>query len=287
MAHDSSPDARARIVRAATKASMGNAVRAAARYSRQLAVQRFETRLLELETELASRGWKVRCLSRHIEELDSPYWPAREVAMLLEVDDLADQWLPILEKLLSIAVQHLDNDWPFTVVPLMNGQVLSALATVPTSSMPLPDQDFSRKWACSLDRPAFSSILLESFEEALDACLQISAILNARGIRNLHSDEDAVLSCALDNFKTRRVEIESAASRTETAHFAFALDYLNRNWARLREELEVLKSGQTVESPLCMTPHLAPAGQRDDDVVDIAVSRLTFLQAECDRIASA
>ena len=287
MAHDSSPDAIARIVGSAKKASMGNAVRAAARYSRQRAVQRFETRLLKLETGLASRGWKVRCLSRHIEELDSPYWPAREVAMLVEVDDLADQWLPILEELLSIAVQHLDNDWPFTVVPIMNGQVLSALATVPTSFIPLPDQDFSRKWAGSLDRPAFSSNLMASFEEALDASLQISAIINARGIQDLHSDEEAVLSRALDNFKTRRVAIESAVNHTETEHFAIALDYLDRNWARLVEELEALKSGQTVETPLCMTPHLAIAGQRGDDFVDIAVSRLVLLQAECDRIASA
>ena len=286
MAHDNNPDAIARIIRAANKASMGNAVRAAARYSRQRAVPRFETRLLELETELAPRGWKVRCLSRHIEELDSPYWPAREVAMLVEIDDLADQWLPILEELLSIAVQHLDNDWPFAVVPLMNGQVLSALATVPTSFIPLPDQDFSRKWAGSLDRPAFSSILLESFEEALDASLQISAIINTRGIQDLHPDEEAVLSRALDNFKTRRVAIQSAANHTETEHFAIGLDYLDRNWARLGEELEVLKSGQTVETPLCMTPHLAIAGQRGDDVVDIAVSRLVLLQAECDRIAS-
>ncbi|MYB77370.1 MAG: hypothetical protein F4X83_09800 [Chloroflexi bacterium] len=124
---------------------------------------RFDARLHELETQLASHDWKVRCLSQQIEESDSPYWPAREVALLVEVDDLVDHWVQILEELLSITVQHLDNDWPFSVVPVMNGQVLSALATVPTSFIPLPDQDFSRKWATSLDRPSFSSTLLEKF----------------------------------------------------------------------------------------------------------------------------
>lgn len=287
MAHDSNPDAIARIVSPAKKASLGNAVRAAARYSRQHAVRRFETRLRELETELASRGWTVRCLSRHIEELDSPHWPAREIAMLVEVHDLADQWLPILEELLSIAVQHLDIDWPFTVVPLMNGQVLSALATVPTSFIPLPDQDFSQKWAGSLDRPTFSSNLLESFEEALDASLQISAVINARGIQDLHSDEEAVLSDALDRFKTKRMMIESATNHIDTEHFAIALDYLDRNWARLGEELEFLKSGRTVETPLCMAPHLAIAGQAGDDIADFLALRLVLLQTECDRIASA
>ena len=287
MAQDSRPDAIARIVRAAKKASMGNAVRAAARYSHQHAVRRFETRLLELETELASRGLKVCCLSRHIKELDSLYWPAREIAMLVEVNDLADQWLPNLEEILSIAVQHFENDWPFTVVPLMHGQVLSDLATVPTSFIPLPDQDFSQKWAGSLDRPVFSSNLMKSFEEAHDASLQISAIINARGIQNLHPDEESVLFRALDNFKTRRVAIESAVNHTEAEHFAIALDFLDRNRARLDEEFEVLKSGQTVETPLCMTPHLAIAGQHGDDLFDIALSRLVLLQAECDRIASA
>lgn len=54
----------------------------------------------------------------------------------------------------------------------------------------------------------------------------------------------------------------------------------------LREEFEILKSGQTVQPPLCTTPYLAVAGQTGDDVVDIAELRLMLLQAECDRIAS-
>ena len=284
MAHDNSPDAIARIVGSAKKAGMGNAVRVAARYSRQRAEHRFETRLRELEIALASRGWKVRCLSRPIEELDSPYWPAREVAMLVEVDDLTDQWIPILEELLSIAAQHLHNDWPFAAVPLMNDQVLPSLAVVPSSFIPLPDQDFSRKWAGSLDRPTFSSIPLESFEEALDASLQISAIINARGIQVLHPDEDALLSRALDDFKTRRAEIEGAANQAETEHFEIALDYLDRNWARLGQEVEALKSGQSVETPLCMSPHLAISGRGGEDVVDIAVLRLALLQEEANRL---
>ena len=287
VAHDSRPDAIARIVRTAKKASMGNAVRAAARYSRQRAVRRFEIRMRELKNSFAARGLKVRCLFRNIEKLDSGYWPAREVAILIEIGNLADQWLPNLEEFLSIAVQHFDNDWPFSVVPVMNGQVLSALATGPTPFIPLPDQDFSQRWTGTLDRPAFSSTLMESFKEAHDASLQISAIINARGIQDLHPDEEAILSRALENFKTRRAEIESAANHTETEHFAIALDRLDRSWAHLGEELETLKSGQTVETPLCMAPHHAIAGQLGDDLVDITISCLLLLQTECDRIASA
>ena len=172
MAHDSRPEAIAHIVRVAKKAGVGNAVRAAARHCRERAAHRFKTRLRKLENALASRGWKPRCLFRPIDELDSPYWPAQEVAILVEVDDLADQWLPILEELLSVAAKHLDNDWPFRAVPLMNGQILASLAIIPTSYIPLPDQEFARKWAGSLDQPIHSSMLLENFEEAVDASLQ-------------------------------------------------------------------------------------------------------------------
>ena len=286
MAHDSRPQAIAHIVRAAKKAGVGNAVRVAARHCRERATHHFKARLLKLENALASRGWKARCLFRPIDELDSPYWPAHEVAILVEVDDLADHWLPILEELLSVAAKHLDNDWPFRAVPLMNGQILASLAIIPTSYIPLPDQEFARKWAGSLDQPIHSSMLLENFEEAVDASLQISAIVNSRGIQDLHPDEDDVLSRALDTFESKRAEIENAANQTETEHFALALDYLNRNWARLSDEVGAVKSDRPVEAPLCMTPHLAIAGHGGEDIVDIAALRLALLQEECDRLAS-
>ena len=286
MAHDSRPEAIAHIVRAAKKAGLGNAVRAAARHCRERTGNRFKTRLRKLENALASRGWKARCLFRPIDELDSPYWPAQEVAILVAVDDLADHWLPILEELLSVAAKHLNNDWPFRAVPLMNGQILASLAIVPTSYIPLRDPEFAGKWAGALDQPIHSSMLLEKFEEAVDATLQVSAIVNSRGIQGLHPDEDDVLSRAIDTFKSRRAEIENAASQTETEHFALALDYLDRNWARLTDEASAVESDQPVQAPLCMTPHLAIAGHGGEDVVDIAAMRLALLQAECDRVAS-
>ena len=286
MAHDGRPAAIALIVGMAKKANLGNAVRTAARRSRDRAVRRFGKRVRELERALRFRGWNASCLDRPMGELDCPYWPAREVAILVEIDDLADQWVPILEELLSVAADHLRNDWPFTAVPVMNGQVLPSLAVVPTSHIPLPNQEFAQKWANSLDRAMFASTLLKTFEEAVDASLQISAIINARGIQALHPEEDAVLSQALDTFKSRLAEIEKAAGRTETEHFTFALDYLNRTASRLSDEVRIVESGQAVESPLCMTPHLAIAGQRDDDSVNIAALQLVLLQAESDRMIS-
>ncbi len=283
-AHDGAPQAIRRICDTTRKASLGGRVRAAARHCLRRAQGRFESRLRELESTLASRGWNARCLFRPIDEFDSPYWPAREVAVLVEVEDLAEQWLPNVEELLSITANDLDNDWPFRAVPTMNGQVLASLALVPTSHIPLPDQEFAQKWADFIDQPVHSSVLSETFEEAVEACLQVSAIVNARGAQDLHPEEDEVLSRAVDTFNNRRAAVENAANQAETEHFVLALDYLDRCGKRVIEEIEAVKAGQTVKEPLCMTLHLAIAGRESEDIVDIACVRLVLLQAECSRL---
>ena len=285
LAHDSAPDAIRRICDATRKANLSGRVRAAARHCRLRSQRRFENRLRGLESTLASRGWNARCLSRPIDAFDSPYWPAREVAVLVEVEDLLEQWLPNVEEILSIAATHLDNDWPFEAVPAMKGQVLASLALVPTSHMPLPDQEFARKWADFIDQPVHSSVLSETFEEALEACFQVSAIVNARGAQDLHPEEKEVLWRAVDTFKNKRAAVENAASQSETEHFGLALDYLGRNWERLIEEIEAVKAGQKVKEPLCMIPHLSIAGQESGDVADLARVQWVLLQEECRRLA--
>ncbi len=281
MAHDIGSDAIQRIVKTTRKASLGNAVRAAARHCRVLAERRFDGRLRELENGFATRGWRARCFSRPINENDSPYWPAREVAILLEIEDLAAQWVPNVEEFLLLGTKHLENDWPFRTVPVMNGQILAPLALVPSSHMPLPDQIFAREWSDFIDLPMYSSVLSEKLDEALDACMQISAIINCRGVQDLHPEEDAVLSKALDTFNHNRETIANAADQAETEHCELALEYLDRNWNRLVDEFETLKAGRAVEEPLCMTPHLAIAGEESEHIADIAAIRLLFLQVEC------
>ena len=91
VAHDSAPGAIQRIGKTTRKAGLGAAVRAAARHCRHLADRRFNNRLHELETAMLECGWKSRCVSRSINEHDSPYWPAREVVVLVEIQDLVAQ----------------------------------------------------------------------------------------------------------------------------------------------------------------------------------------------------
>ena len=151
--------------------------------------------------------------------------------------------------------------------------------------MPLRDQEFAREWADSIDQPIHSSFLMEKFEEAVEACMQVSAIVNSRGLENLHPDENEILSRAVDAFNGSRETVENAAAQAETEHFALALAYLDRSGVRIVDEIEAVRAGQPVEEPLGMTPHLALAGQQSDQVVDIAAIRLELLQAECARLA--
>ena len=286
MAHGSRPDAIQDIAKIARKASTGNAVHAAAHHCRLRARSRFDHHLRELENALASHGWQVRCLSRPNDQSDSPYWPAREVAVVVEIEDINLQWLPKIEEILSIVAKHLDNNWLFTAVPVMNGQILASLAVLSTSYMPLHDQAFARKWADFIDQPIYSSLFMEQFKKATDACIQISAIVNSRGVQDLHPDENEVLSRAFEAFNNNRERVESAANQADTEYCALALDHLNLSGDRLRDEIESAESGQTVAAPLCMAPYLALAGQPSEHMADITAICLALIEVECRKLVA-
>ena len=281
MAHNARVEAIQAITTAARRAGVSDCVRAAARHCRGLAERRFERRLRKVEGVFAGRGWKVRCVSRPIMEYDSPYWPAREVAILVDVEDLMKQWAPSVEALLSLGREELRNDWPFRMVPVMNNQVLASLALRPSSHAPLPDAEFAEEWAAFVGQPIHSSALLEKFEAAAVACSEISAIVKCRGTRDLHPEEEEVSSRAMAKFESEHRAIANAAERTEAEHVELALAYLERNWRRLVEEVEALKVGEPVDNPLCMAPYLALAGAQNEDFMEAAAVRLTILQAEC------
>ena len=286
ISHDTSSGAIRRIREATRKAGMGVRVRAAAHHCRTRAEHRLRRRLHELENALAVRRWQAQCLSRPVNESDSPYWPAWEVAVLVEIGDIETQWLPGVEELLSLGTRHLDNDWAFTIAPVMNSQILAPLAVRPTSQMPVPDQDFALKWADFSDLPMHSSILLEKFEEAVDACTQVSAIVNCRGVRDLHPEEEEVLSMAIDSFNSSREVIVDSENETPTEHVELALDYLDRNGRRLIDEIEAAEAGQAVQNPICMTPHPADDNPKSEHVIEYLLIRLSTIQSECNKAVS-
>ena len=271
------------IIKAARKGALGKAIHAVAGRCRSLADQRFHQRLSALENTLKTQGWNTRCYSRPIDESDSVYWPAREVAILVEIADFETD-ASYIDDGLAAGQQHLGTDWRFRIVPVMNGQVLASLAIIPSSHMPLPDQDFPREWREHIDRPFLSSGITERFDEAIAACTQLSAIMACRELENLHSEESEVFSKAIESFKRNRELVAEAAENTDSEHLAWALDYLKQNWNQVVNEFEAAKAGQAVTEPLCMIPHLALTGQKNERTIDLTVARILILQAECSRV---
>ena len=273
------------IVRAAWKGKLGKAIHASARHCRNLAEQRFHARLRDVERALISRGWKAKCWSRPVDESDSVYWPAREVAILVEIADFETD-THYLEDSIAIGQQHFRNDWRFRVVPVLNGQVLASLAILPSSHMPLPDQDFANEWREHINLPFLASEIANSFDEAFAACLQLSAIMACRDLEDIHPEESDVFSKSIESFKHNREIVAEAAERTGSEHFAWAEEYLDQTWDQVVSEFEVAQVGHTVGEPLCMTAHYALAGQQSERATELAVARMLILQTECKSLAT-
>ena len=284
MAHDDRQASIQGIVKAARKGKLGKAIHASARHCHKLAEQRFRARLRDVERALISREWKAKCWSRPVDESDSVYWPAREVAILVEIADFeTDRYL---EDGIAIGQQRFRNDWRFRVVPVLNGQVLASLAILPSSHMPLPDQDFAKEWREHINLPSLSSEIANSFDEAFAACLQLSAIMACRDLEDIHPEESDVFSKSIESFKHNREIVAEAAERTGSEHFAWAEEYLDQTWDQVVSEFEAAQVGHTVGEPLCMTAHHALAGQQSERATELAVARMLILQAECKSLAT-
>lgn len=280
MAYDDSPSSILKIVKVARKGRFGKAVRAAARRCRSLADQRFGQRLKAMETALKSNGWNARCWSRPIDEADSVYWPAREVAVLVEIADFETD-AGYIEDSLMMGQDYLGTDWRFRIVPVLNGNVVPALALLPSSHVPLPDQDFTKDWRGHIDRPFLFPEIADRFDEALAACNQLSGVLACRDPENLHPDEHEAFSKSVESFERNRDLVAEAAERTGSEYLAWAYNYLSETWDQVVREFESVKAGHNVAQPLCMNAHLALAGETTDQLADLAAARILMLQAEC------
>ena len=280
MAYDDRQSSIQGIVRAARKGKLGKAIHASARHCHKLAHQRFRARLRDVERAFISRGWKTRCWSRPVDESDSVYWPAKEVAILMEISDFKTD-AHCLDDGIAVGQQHFQNDWRFRVVPVLKGQILASLALLPSSPVPLPDRDFAKEWQEHINLPFLSSEIANSFDEAFTACVQLSAIMACRNLEDLHAEESDVFSKSIESFKHNREIAAGAAERTGSEHFTWAEEYLNQAWDQVVSEFEAVKAGHTVGEPLCMITHHALAGQQSERIAELAAVRMLILQAEC------
>ena len=266
----------------------GKSVRAAAQICRQSAQRRLSQRLRTLEKELEAQGWTAKCWTRPTDKSKSAYWPAVEVAVLVEIAgfDAADGYL---DAGFSTAQQQLADNWQFCVVPVINGHVIPTFAFVPSSLGHLPDLEFESKWQEHIDLPFLTSELApysDSFDRAVNSCHQISAIIHSRDLESLYPEEEIVLSEAVDGFNHNKKIIDTFAEESGLDEFLIAADYLNVLGNQAVSEYEAAKSGQTVINPLCMSPFRAIAGEENAETTELVVLRMLLRQVECQIVAS-
>ena len=281
MAH--SFEAAKQIARTAQKKRFGKAVPVTASRCRSSARSRFNQTLEAVENALKERGWNATTWKRPINENDSPYWPAAEVAVLVDIEGF-DTDMDFFTDCFSVGKEILAVKWRFCVVPVINGHVIPAFAFVPLSPRPLPDNDFESKWKEHIDLPFFSSELAhksDAFDAAVSNCMQISAIVHCRDLANLCPEEEIALLRAVDDFERNGKVIGSFAEESGLEEFLLATSFLNDIWNRVVSEHEAAQTGKTIDSPLCMIPYNAMAGEEDEEINELAGMRMLLRQTEC------
>ena len=267
------------IAKSVRKSGLNKSTAAASRYCLARAKRRLADRLKSLTATLAHAGHTIRCHTRPICDPDGPYWPPREIAIIVEVPDVEPESLAALDEVLTVAKEHLANHWPFRAAPAMQGQVLADLALCPSSFVPMPDENFARDWSQHLDQPIHMiARYTRPFDEGIAACHRVSAILACRGSKDLHLEEERALIQAIESFERSREAVDEISDRKGTEHWFLARDYLDATWAQIVSEYKTIQAGGSVADPLCMAPHESLSGEINDHTTELAVIRLALFQ---------
>lgn len=278
--YDNSNASIQKVINFTKNSAPSKAVHAASRRCTFLALQRFNKKLNSIEQSLREKGWCSKCWSRPIDKADSPFWPPREIAIAVEINDFETD-AEYIDAVFEVADRHFNGTWPYRIVPVINGFIVAPLAMLQSSNMPLPDQDFRKNWEDHIALPFISSPILEKLDEALAACIQVSAIITSRNLESLHPEEDKALSDAIEVASLSHEYLSKAAEQTGTDEILWAADYVSEYWDNVVDEFEAAKEGKRVENPICISPHLALSGETDDRAIEMAGARVLILQAEC------
>jgi len=283
LAYDDTQLKRQSMNKSTKLSSPGKAIFSVARRYQYDADRRLEVKLKSLEDALTKEGWTAKCWLRPIEEADSVYWPKKEVAIVVYIEDLETEGL-YSEAVLRLGCLHLGTSWRFRVVPVINGFVVTPLAILPSTLLQaLPDNSFAMDWDNYIDLPFFASKLLKHFDAALKACTQTSAILACRNLESLHPEEEAVFSKSIEEFEKNRNILFEAAESFGLEYLALAYEYLCQTWNQISTEFEGMMVGEAEDEPLCMSHYNALSGLENEQLNELVVIRILFIEGECFR----
>jgi len=192
--YDVSPQSLKALIKLAKKAPSGRGIYAAAKCCKTRAKKRLKLKIKKTQLKLSKLGWASDCQTRSIEKNNGVYWPASEIAFFIEIPNSLSEEKDWME-CLPICNESIAGLWRFSIAPMMNQKVVSALAVTPSSGATgfLPVIDFNTTWK---DLSAFEFSETEksiTFEAIISSCVQISSIIACRNIENLHVEEEEVL----------------------------------------------------------------------------------------------
>lgn len=285
MVADSSPARIVALVVAAKKARPGHSIAAAARLSHAAAERRFQKRMANVESEMNRRGWRARCCTRAIEDdQDTPFWPPQEIALLVTLDSFETD-APALQDGLEVVSELIGYDYPWRVVPVVSGQVISAFALQWSSELgAVPDDGFAQRWSGAIEEPILISTAADAFDRAARACIQVSSILAFRDPADLQLKEATVMSQAIDDIQSNITEVEALAERG-SEEFAWAAEFIESCWSRLSREAEAAQAGEPIENPLWKEAFGALDGDLNEWTLQVTGARALLREAEA-RLAS-
>ncbi|MDT7043668.1 hypothetical protein [Candidatus Nitronereus thalassa] len=267
------------LLKRAIKHKHGKGFSSVGKFCHSRAEQRFVDKLRTLKRQLKNNGWAVKCFSRLIEEWDSFYWPPKEIAILIEISDFETQ-ADYIGSTISAAQEILGTEWKFCVVPLVNGYIVPSLALRPVKELIIPDENFLDNWHLHIDLPCLNPEISDSFDNAVRACKEVSAIVASRDLSHLHKEEANAFDEAQGAFERNHRIIKKCCEEYEKEEFIWALNHIEELWEKVRVEFESAKAGQKVSTPICADDFRALAGAESEQINQLAGARLLLRQAE-------
>ena len=271
------------FVKTARRKRVSNIVQDVAQQSNTRGERRLQHRLKRLVKESRAHGLAVHHWKRPIEQAESPFWPPFEIALGVNVaSDLSN--ISDIERIQAIGQENLGNNWPFRVVPVVDGQIESALAVLPLSVGALPDTEFTRNWEHHIDLPFVNAEISRVFDEAIAACRQQSEIASCRNLADLHPEEARVLANIEKKFRHDRDTYNRYVESTELDDsFGLAQTFIEEVGAEIEHEVETSKSGMQVDDPFWLGLRLNPEGEDCEGVEAYIYLLMLLRQAELGR----
>lgn len=270
---------RKNILKTARKAPRGKAISHVARRCTFVAEQRFNTLLQRIEHSLVEAGYPTTCIKQPIPELSSPFFPAQNLAVLFEINEVSTEITFAFDKVLSVVQQLVPDSRPYRIVPIVSNHVLTGLALTGSATIPLPDQDFELNWKSQLGSKIVSRESVKPLDDAVNAAYTISSLLVFRQSSNLLPDEKFALKQAFATFKCCYAEIRNLVS-SGLHYWTSAFDYLHEVRRNLDDEKKQYANGSIPKSPIWKEHTQSFSLPLKGQIAELAAIRIVIFEEE-------